>query len=128
MSLKVLVDMNLSPEWARLLTDSGWPSVHWSNVGDPRASDTSIMAWAKENRHIVFTHDLDFGAALAMTNASGPSVLQVRTRSALPEHLQSVVVAALNQYAATLEFGALIVIEDHRNRVRVLPLTQGEYT
>lgn len=77
MSLRIVVDMNLSPEWAPLLEQAGWPAVHWSAVGDPRADDATIMAWALTHRHVVFTHDLDFGTALALTHAGGPSVIQI---------------------------------------------------
>ncbi len=42
------------------------------------------MEWAKTNSHIVFTHDLDFGAILAATNAIAPSVIQVRTQDVMP--------------------------------------------
>src|SRR5262249_52974471 len=68
---RVLVDMSLSPEWVDRLTNAAWRSVHWSKVGDPRASDTALMEWARANQHIVFTNDLDFGSVLALTHASG---------------------------------------------------------
>ena len=42
------------------------------------AEDSEIMAWASVNDFVVFTHDLDFGAILALTRAEGPSVVQVR--------------------------------------------------
>lgn len=62
MSLRLVIDMNLSPEWIPLLERAGWSAVHWSAVGDPRADDAIIMDWAAENKHVVFTHDLDFSA------------------------------------------------------------------
>lgn len=65
MTVRLLIDVNLSPKWAPVLRELGWPAVHWSDIGDPRASDESIMAWAREHDHAVFTHDLDFGAMLA---------------------------------------------------------------
>ena len=40
---RVLVDMNLSPEWIPVLRSYGWDAVHWSAVGDPRARDAEIM-------------------------------------------------------------------------------------
>jgi predicted nuclease of predicted toxin-antitoxin system len=70
MSLSILVDMNLSPDWIPVLRDHGWPAVHWSSVGDIRAPDKEIMAWALSHDHIVFTHDLDFGTMLALTHAA----------------------------------------------------------
>lgn len=80
MSVKLVIDMNLSPEWVAALSKQGWAALHWSTLGDPHADDAVIMGWALANSHVVFTHDLDFGTMLALTHARGPSVLQVRSR------------------------------------------------
>ncbi len=122
MSVPLLVDMNLSVEWVAELARHGWSAVHWSTVGDPSAEDSVIMAWARANNYVVFTHGLDFGTALALTHATGPSVLQVRGQSVLPEDIGPVVIAALRQHDAALAAGALVVVEVKKSRVRVLPL------
>ena len=49
MSIQILIDMNLSPDWVGVLTAKGWTSIHWSTVGDPRAADQEIMQWARTN-------------------------------------------------------------------------------
>lgn len=122
MRLKLLLDMNLSPQWAPALRKHGWQVVHWSDVGDPKASDRHVMDWAVAHHYVVFTHDLDFGAMLALTHAAGPSVLQVRAENILPDDLAGSVIAALNQHAADLSSGALVVVDESRSRVRVLPI------
>jgi predicted nuclease of predicted toxin-antitoxin system len=122
MSVQVVIDMNLSPSWADLLQANGWSAVHWSSVGDPRATDREIMDWAAANGYVVFTHDLDFGTALALTHAAGPSVIQVRGQDVLPDHLGALVMAALRQHDAALASGALAVVDERRSRVRILPL------
>lgn len=58
------------------------------------------MDWARVNGYVVFTHDLDFGALLAVTHAEGPSVIQVRTQDVTPDHLAPIVINALRQYFA----------------------------
>jgi predicted nuclease of predicted toxin-antitoxin system len=122
MSVQLVIDMNLSVEWVAELAAHGWSAVHWSTVGDLRADDAAIMAWALTNRHVVFTHDLDFGTMLALTHASGPSVLQVRGQNVLPEDIGPVVIAALRQHDAALAAGALVVVDLKKSRVRVLSL------
>lgn len=122
MNVRLLVDMNLSIEWIAFLEQAGWSTVHWSAVGDPCAEDTEIMEWALSQGRAVFTHDLDFGTALALTHAGGPSVIQVRSQRVLPAYIGALVLAALKQYDAELSAGALVVVEETRNRVRVLPL------
>jgi len=80
------------------------------------------MDWAEANGYIVFTHDLDFGTLLALTHKTGLSVLQVRGENVLPDHLGNFVVAVIRQHEADLESGALVVVEERKNRVRVLPI------
>jgi predicted nuclease of predicted toxin-antitoxin system len=122
MSLRLLLDMNLSPEWVGELARHGYQAVHWSTIGDPRSTDSAIMAWARANGQVVFTHDLGFGTLLALTHAAGPSVLQVRGQNILTEQKGPMVIAALHQYEEALISGALVVIEARKSRVRVLPL------
>ena len=119
---KLLLDMNLSPEWVPTLLAQGWEAIHWSTVGDPRATDRKIMDWAAANQYVVFTHDLDFGTMLALSHEAGPSVLQVRAENILPDHLGAAVLAALGQHEADLSSGALVVVDEGRSRVRVLPI------
>jgi predicted nuclease of predicted toxin-antitoxin system len=80
------------------------------------------MAWAKQNGCVVFTHDLDFGTVLALTQAEGPSVIQVRTQDVTPSAIGKLVVNALRQFQSQLEKGALIVLDEANARARVLPL------
>jgi len=120
--MKILIDMNLSPEWVSALTHAGFESLHWSSIGDPRAEDGEILEWARRNDWIVFTNDLDFGHILAFTQASGPSVLQTRAQDLLPENLGEIVFAALRQNRDALEAGALVVIDESSLRVRILPI------
>jgi len=114
--------MNLSPDWVPVLQSAGFEPIHWSSVGNPRAVDAVIMEWAREHDFVVFTHDLDFGALLAHSRAGKPSVLQVRTQDVTPPALSSKVVAALRQFAPVLVEGAIVVLDEHRSRVRILPL------
>jgi len=120
--MKLLLDMNLSPEWVRLLQEAGHDAVHWSVVGEPTATDRTIMAWARANDRVVFTHDLDFGHILAATAAEGPSVIQIRTQDIAPNVAGPVVLRALRQFSRHLERGALLVIHEGKSRARLLPL------
>ena len=43
------------------------------------------MAWAHACNYAVFTHDLNMGTMLPLSQAEGPSVLQVRCLNVLPE-------------------------------------------
>ncbi len=43
------------------------------------------MAWALARNYAVFTHDLDFGTMLPLSQAEEPSVLQVMCLNVLPK-------------------------------------------
>ena len=120
--MKLLIDMNLSPRLADLLTDAGHQAVYWGTIGKPNAEDTEILTWAKENGDVILTNDLDFGAILAAMGYEFPSVIQIRRRDVLPESLAPFVLRAIEKFAGELQRGALIVIDERRYRVRLLPL------
>lgn len=63
------------------------------------------MEWARTNGYVVFTHDLDFGAILAVTQADAPSVIQVRIQDVLPANLEDVIIQVLRQFESELESG-----------------------
>jgi len=59
--MRLLVDINLSPDWVTMLASKGVDAIHWSAAGDVRASDVELMRYARDHDLVVFTHDLDFG-------------------------------------------------------------------
>jgi predicted nuclease of predicted toxin-antitoxin system len=124
--VKVLVDMNLSPDWVPLLRQHGFEAVHWSSIGPGNADDHDIMQWARDNGAVVFTHDLDFGITLALNRAGSPSVIQVRTQDVSPEHLRDPVVSLLNAHRDILASGALVTVDETRARIRILAIGEGK--
>lgn len=124
--MRFIVDMNLSPEWCVLLIESGHEARHWSEVGHRAALDTEILANAADSQAVVFTHDLDYGAILAFSGASTPSVLQVRDQDVDPATLGPAVLAAIEAAKDALERGAIVTVDRIRSKVTVLPLHRKE--
>jgi predicted nuclease of predicted toxin-antitoxin system len=120
--VKIVVDMNLSPEWVSVFRRASHDARHWIEIGDPSAPDAEILDWATRGGFVVFTHDLDFGAILASRQLSTPSVVQLRGQETSPHKLAATVLLAFDQLRAELEAGALITIDAVRTRARVLPL------
>ena len=56
--MNLLLDMNLSPTLAELLSSHGHDVVHWAEVGDYRATDVAILTWARAHGRVLVTHDL----------------------------------------------------------------------
>ena len=120
--MKLLVDMNLSPEWVAYLRERGFEATHWSAIGAYHAPDTEVMQWARDHEHVVFTHDLDFGILLAHSRAGRPSVIQVRAQDVSPSHLGPLLVTALRLHGEALRNGALLTVDEAKSRVRILPI------
>jgi predicted nuclease of predicted toxin-antitoxin system len=121
-SLRLLLDMNISPLWAEYLERAGHEARHWSNVGDARAADDEIFAWAAAREFVILTHDLDFGALLAATAARSPSVVLLRAQGLFPAHAGRDVVQAIATFESELTQGAILVIDRVRRRLTMLPL------
>lgn len=102
--------------------EHGKQARHWSEIGPATARDEEILAWAKGREAIVFTHDLDFGALLAAGGLQGPSVIQLRSASPLPETCGAVVLAALQRFHEEVAQGALLSVDEGQARARLLPL------
>jgi predicted nuclease of predicted toxin-antitoxin system len=122
MSLRILIDMNLSPSWVKVLQGAGFEASHWYKLGAANAPDNELFSWARENKFIIFTHDLDFGAMLAATNAEAPSVFQIRTEDVSPAALAQRTIELLHRFSPQLSSGALIIVDEMRERIRILPL------
>lgn len=122
--MKIVIDMNLSPDWVPVLRLAGHTVTHWASIGSPCATDREILAWAREHGQIVFTHDLDFGAILAATDADSPSVIQIRTQDPTPDACGQIVAQILRRYVDVLATGALISVDKDQARVRLLPMRQ----
>ena len=124
--MKLLLDMNVSPDLASDIAACGHDVVHWSHIGDPRATDVAILSWAREHGRVLVTHDLDFAAILAATEATGPSVLQIRQQDLLSADVARAVVDAIATATPALESGAIVTIHEDRSRIRILPLGSSE--
>ena len=120
--IRILIDVNLSPAWVDVFRDDHVTAIHWSKVGDLRATDRVVLDWARNNGYVVFTHDLDFGTLLALTRATGPSVIQLRTHDVLPAAVAEIVLETLRTFESDLERGAIVTADESRGKVRILPI------
>ncbi len=120
--MKLLLDMNLSPEWVPVLMAAGHEAKHWSTVGAHNAPDAAIMAWARDAGCVVLTQDLDYGALLFATQARAPSVMVLRSEDVRPASTATIVLEALRTAETDLLTGALVTVDPRRARIKTLPL------
>ncbi len=120
--MKVLLDMNLPPKLAELLSRREIDSVHWCRIGAPNARDSELMDYALKNGHILVSCDMDFNAILSVTHGCKPSIVQVRVTNFCLEQMADLLSNALHQYEEELNAGAIMSIDLKKARVRLLPL------
>ena len=120
--MKFLADMGISPRVVEELRQKGHGAVHLLDEGLYRMNDGEILEKARRENCVLLTHDLDFGAILAATQAIGPSVIQIRADNVMPEDAGDTVIAAIRRFQDALEQGALISVDPQRARARILPL------
>lgn len=121
--MRFLVDENLSPQFCEHLASRGYAAEHVRSAVGAGATDQEVFAYASQVDTVVITADTDFGAILARTKATKPSVLLVRELLSLPAVEQGgLLVANLEQLRAVLSDGAIVVFTLTDLRVRPLPI------
>ncbi len=120
----MLLDQGLPRTAASLLRERGWDVQHVSERGMSRAEDVAIIALAREEQRIVVTLDADFHALLAMSGATGPSVLRIRMEGQKADQVASLVERVLALASDELNQGAMITLADGKVRIKLLPVAK----
>ena len=120
--MKILLDMNIPFKYSELLRNKGVDCFRWSDIGSPKAKDTEIMEYARNNDFIVLTFDLDFSAILSMTRELKPSIAQIRASVIYADKAVDLISIALLRHKDDLQKGAILSIDLNKARIRLLPL------
>ncbi|MEX2486378.1 MAG: DUF5615 family PIN-like protein [Nitriliruptoraceae bacterium] len=121
--MKLLIDENLPPRVAELLVDAGHDAAHVRDLDAAGASDPEIIELALTDARTIVSADTDFGALLAATGATRPSIVLVReVVDRRPADLVALLVGCIEQLEAQLAAGAMVALTPSDARVRRLPL------
>jgi len=126
--MKLLVDMSLPPTWAEFLRNAGWQAVHCSHLEHPPVLDSEVVSWARDNSHVLVTHDLDFGSALTLAGKAGPSIFQVVATDLMPHKIGLSVVRTLRELEDRLEQGAIMLIDLESGKAKVFRIAADSST
>lgn len=87
-----------------------------------KAADAAILAFAASERRWIVTLDADFHRLLAISGASGPSVIRIREERLTAEPLVKLILAAVEHCRAALAAGAVASVTAQKARMRALPI------
>ncbi len=119
--MRFLADMGVSQAVVIWLRENRHVAWHLRERGLQRLPDREIFRLAGEEGRIVLTFDLDFSEIAALSRQT-TSVILFRLTNERSANVVRRLESALGQESGALESGAILTIEEHRVRIRRLPL------
>jgi predicted nuclease of predicted toxin-antitoxin system len=123
--LKLLLDQGLPRSAAQLLREAGYDAVHTGEIGLFKASDRTILEFARIETRCIVTLDADFHALLVFQGTKSPSVIRIRIEGLKAEETAELLKSIVKQCTEDLQHGAMISVQPHRIGIRRLPLNAG---
>ncbi len=123
--MKFLGDIPISRRTLQHLQNQGHDAVATGERLAPTASDAEIIRLAANEGRVILCFDLGFAELVALSGEKLPSLITLRTARQQPDFINRRLDEVLPEIAEDLERGALATVEDHRVRVRPLPVVRA---
>jgi predicted nuclease of predicted toxin-antitoxin system len=125
--VRFLIDNALSPLIADKLRQQGHDAAHVRDYGLQQADDPTIFARARDQDRIIVSADTDFATLLAISSEHAPSLILFRgATNRTPTRQAALLLANLPKLEELLQRGAIVVLEESRIRIRLLPIGREE--
>ena len=120
--MRFLVDACVDIGVDRWLREQGHESIHLRDQGLQELPDGEIFSKADSENRVIVTIDLDFSEIISFSHGSIVSTITFRVRNTRGAFLVRRLEDVLPAVAGFLERGAIVIIEDARYRVRLIPI------
>ena len=126
--MRLLLDQGVPRDTALRLREIGISCEHVGEIGMSRASDVDILERARKEGAVLVTLDGDFHTMLAVSGASGPSVVRIRRQGLDGSGVASDIEHVLANFTEDLSRGAMVTVKTHKTTCYRLPVGQSEET
>jgi predicted nuclease of predicted toxin-antitoxin system len=120
--VRLLANMNISPETVNVLHEKGLDVIRVSQILPATSSDAEILDLARRENRVLVTQDLDFSALLALGGFNSPSLITMRMTVSDPEAVTQRLLELLPEIQDMLAKGCAVSVNDYSFRIRWLPI------
>ena len=120
--MRLFLDQGVPRDAAVRLRDLGYECMHAGEIGMGKSADDEILAWSSGKNAIVVTLDADFHTMLAVSRASGPSVIRLRMQGLGAWQVVELVESVLAGFGDELKRGSLVTVKAHKITCHRLPV------
>ena len=120
--MRFLADMGVPASVVTELRRMGHEAVHLREQDLQRLQDEEVLQKTIAENRILLTFDLDFSEIVALSGNQRVGVVLFRLRNTRADHVMERLEKILAESSDALEQGAVVTVEEHRHRVRRLPI------
>jgi predicted nuclease of predicted toxin-antitoxin system len=126
MAIRLVLDQGVPRDAASHLRSLGYECTHVGEIGMSKAADEEILAFALRKHATLVTLDADFHAILAVSGASGPSVIRFRMQGLGAPEIVALVPRVLAEFVTDLARGSLITVKARKTTCHRLPIGSSD--
>jgi predicted nuclease of predicted toxin-antitoxin system len=120
--MRLVLDQGIPRDAATGLRGLGHECEHLGEIAMSKAADEEILAFALARRAVVVTLDADVHAILAVSGATGPSVIRLRLQGLGASDVAQIVQKVLSGFEEDLLRGSVVTVKAHKTTCHRLPI------